>query len=180
MSNKIFVKAAIVLLFVVFLIFAIKLVNRKIMREAIESYSGDGKSQYIATPMPLGTDGCSIEMPHFDLMKSPNVQYNLTGIPTGNAYDIYLAIINPESIEDILKGKLSITLRKGSEEILSLSSVNEKIIHTSSTYDRLYFDKGSFNVKNHDSSWSLFVSYKNRTLKRVTKAYILIKRGGYK
>ena len=153
------------------------------MKQEIETYRGAGKIRYLKAPL-LGVAGCAIEMPRFDLSKKLHAQYNLTSIPAGSNYIVFLIVPEPCPLQEVLQGTFSIQIEKDGEVILeSTSKIGDMKNSSEPKRNRFYFSGEKqlvFDVDNTTSQWTLIVTCSNTILKEPVQAYIEISAGGYK
>jgi len=163
-------------------------VHQESLRD-IKAYRGDGKIKYIPAPGPFGIDGSEIEMPHFDLSKSLDIEYNLSGLPRGGGYIIYLVVPAQAPLEKILLGSLSYTIKVNGKVIKEVSSQIKNLVNNRRLGgDRFYFE--TFNSKSQKwvhllsdkqgTPTSLAVKCDNDFLRQPVEAYIALSRGGFK
>ena len=156
--------------------------NTSDLKQAIEEYTGDGKIRLLEAP-PLGTPGCAIEMPHFDLSKHYTAEYVLTGLPPGMEYTIFLIVEDRDDLETIVQGIISYTIKKNGLILRKISSKISKLRNSRENgKNRFYSDdpKSKIIVIARDDNWSLSVESMNPMLKRTVETYIEISAGGFK
>lgn len=165
-------------------------------KEAINAYSGDGIAHYISAKL-FGKDGVLIDMPEFNMMDGLNTEYDLSGIPAGNPYGIFLIVrLNVEKekqvIDAILEGKWSYTIKKNGEALKTVTGSlremdnsgcyikskaedgNEQTVHINE------FFKYPIHLKIPDTKdkWSLSVTFTDAALQEPINAHIRLRRGG--
>ena len=153
------------------------------MKQAIKTYKGDGKIRLLKAPL-LGRAGCAIEMPHFDLSKKLYAKYDITGIPTGRNYRVFLIMPEPCPLQEVFQGTFSIQIEKDDKVILgSKSKIGDMRNSSEPKRNRFYFSGEKqlvFDVDNTTSHWSIIVNCQNTFLKEPVEAYVEISAGGYK
>jgi hypothetical protein len=156
------------------------------LMKQIESYRGDGAIRFLDSPGPLGRSGVAISMSPFDLSAKFSTNYNITGIPKGDAYLIYLVLNEANSIDQLSTGVLSYNLTKNGNVVSKQSSKIRDLIKTAAGEEILfYFYKKNmgpayFDVDDPTAKWAFSVSYENANNIDSNKAFFLIKTGGSK
>jgi hypothetical protein len=159
--------------------------NNELMKQ-IESYHSDGDIKFIDAPGPLGRPGISISFPPFDLSKEFSKSYNITGIPKGEAYLIYLVISESNSGNKISTAICSYKITRNGNPV---SNITSKIKNMTKTVgDRVaqyyFYDKNSgpeyFNIDEPTAKWTLSVSYDKPNELNSGKAFYMVKTGGSK
>ncbi len=156
------------------------------LHTAIDNYKGDGIIKYLKAPL-LGISGVKIEMPHLDLSKGINKQYNLANIPkTRSAYIVYLVVPNPTPLEKVLHGNYSLKILKDGKLIRTVSSRLKEITNTTGGDDlnKFYFFDFEKPVEimplSSKENWSIITSYNNNLLSDSVDSYIMVRAGGSK
>ncbi len=167
--------------------------------EAINTYSGDGVAHYLDAPL-FGIDGVLIDMPAFNMMDGLNTEYDLTGIPAGRPYGIFLLV--PLDVErdsqvrdTLLKGEWSYTIRKNGAAVRTVSGLlgemdnsgcyervkgkdgKEQMVHIN---EFLKYPKHRLEIPDAKDKWSLSVTFSNTALQEPISAHIRLRRGGGK
>lgn len=152
------------------------------LKQAIEAYKGTGQINYLKGPL-LGTSGVAIKMPSLDLVEPFEVEYQLTGIPKGNRYVVYLVIPEPCPIDKILQGSFELQIYQDNILVNKIIAPTlEKMTNrVGGGENRFYFyEKGQFDVNEVGATWSIKVKSANKKLSASVNAFILISTGGYK
>lgn len=152
------------------------------LKQAIADYKGNGQIIYLKGPL-LGTSGVAIKMPSLDIAEPFEVAYQLTGIPKGNRYVVYLVIPEPCPINQVLQGSFELQIYQNNILVkkITASTLEEMTNRVGGGENRFYFyEKGQFDVNKVRATWSLKVKSSNENLTTSVKAFILISRGGYK
>ena len=157
------------------------------LKNQIEEYKGDGAIKYL--PALLGSSGTSITMPEFSLNANYKKTYNLSGIPQGRGYVIYLVVPNENASNKIKNNSFSYIVRTKDDVLLKKSSIINKLIKTSSgegIIRKLYFfdpddiDSTDFAVTFRGIALSIEIQYSNSVLNEPINGYLLISHGGFK
>ena len=152
----------------------------------IKIYRGDGDIKFLDSPGPLGRPGVAISLPAFDLSMKFTTNYNITGIPKGDAYLIYLVLNEDNLINMISSGVCSYKLTKNGNTVSQKNSEIKDLIRTSMGEEILFYFYNKnvgpmyFNVDDPCARWSLSVLYENTKKIDSGNAFFLIKNGGIK
>jgi len=152
------------------------------LKKAIAEYQGNGKIIYLKGPL-LGTSGVAIKMPSFDISKSFEARYQLTGIPNQNRYIVYLVVPEPCPINQVLKGSFELDIYKNNILMnkIAVSDLKGMTNSVGGRENRFYFyGKGQFDVNKNGEDWSLKVKSTNESLFGPVNAFLLISAGGFK
>jgi hypothetical protein len=156
------------------------------LKAAINSYSGDGQIKYLEAPGLLGTSGCSIKMPSFDLSEGINTKYSLSGIPANENYVVYLVVKDPVHIEQVQQVFFSYQIKEGENIIAEVSAPLKKFVDgQGGGLHRFYFWYSNpqapyVSLGYTKDSAVISVSSKNQKLAGKINAYIEISFGGFK
>lgn len=152
------------------------------LKKQIENYSGDGDIHFFDAPF-LGTPGCVIKMPDFDLSNEFNAEYNLNGIPSKMNYLIFLVVPEPCPIQKVLQGRLNCQIKKNGQIVKEANSKIKDLRNSEEPgINRFYFSGENellIEVNKLDTKWSLSVNI-NADIKTSVQAYIEISSGGFK
>jgi hypothetical protein len=171
----------------------------------LRQYHGDGVARHLKSPGLLGIDGIAIEMPHFDLSKGLVKEYDLSGIPKGGPYHLYLVVPSSSPTDTVFlnsieKRHCSFTIKMNGVEVSTYSASLKAMINSQYGwwenldgtnkqwigFNRFYFDdfgketKMQIEETSTSKKWTLSVSTTNEFLTEPIDAYILIERGGFK
>lgn len=156
------------------------------LMKQIKNYRGDGVIKFLDSPGPLGRSGVEISLPPFDLSTKFSTNYNITGIPKGDAYLIYLVLNKANISNELSTGVCSYKLTKNGKDVSKQSSDIKNLTRTAAGGEILFYfynknmGPAYFNVDDPSAKWSLSVSYENTKKIDTGKAFFLIKTGGTK
>ncbi len=157
-------------------------------QKAIESYSGDGKIEYVESANLLHLDGIRIQFYKFDLSKDYNAKYRLQNLPPGDPYAIYFVVPDPAAISNIKNSHLHITLllntRKIAEKYTSIGTMTNNI---RGTLNRFYWYEDPLEINtieqdavNPKDLYTIEFKYQNISVKEKVSGYLVLERGGVK
>lgn len=150
-------------------------------------YKGDGRIEYLPAP-PLGISGWGVEFPHFDLSKGIEKTYDLTGLPAGTTYIVYL-VVPTDLPTETTEGTFSFRLMQGGKTLKELSPKKiSQMINTSSGpqdnnfyyFDQKTIDTYGFGVTKGAAPLKLTITCYNPKLQHPLEAYVKIQGGGFK
>ena len=150
----------------------------------LRNYKGDGTISKLSGLL-LGVSGYAVVMPGLDLSKSIDREYSLKGLPRARApYNIYLVVSDSDMGDDILAGSMKMTLSVDGKVYTFSGSIKQMINNAVGAENRFYFyDIFASELLKPNSSMTdikIAINYKNDSLSRPVKTYILVKSGGYK
>ena len=113
--------------------------------EAINAYSGAGVAHYLDAPF-FGIDGVLVDMPEFNMMDGLNAEYDLSGIPAGRPYGIFLIVQldveRDRQVKDtLLEGEWSYTIKKNGTALRTVSAPLREM-DNSGCYERIKGEDG--------------------------------------
>lgn len=159
------------------------------LKTSIQSYKGDGQIRYLEAPGVLGVSGCEIRLPYIDLSRNQTTKYNLSGIPTGKDYVVYLVLPDSNRLNELLDGEFSYQIK--SNDIIQKDNKSHisKMVKTGKdgiSNNMFYYwnpDKitdTSFDIDNNYDNYSITINYHGKPATNQILGYVLISRGGSK
>ena len=158
------------------------------LKRAIEDYRGDGEIRYLKAPGPLGLSGCEIQFPDLDLSREIHATYDITGIPRGENYVVYLVVPGPYPPQEaVLQGRYRMQVIREGKIVRDYEAQLKEMTCAGlgNGENRFYFKlndltEQGFDVDDSNAQWSIFVSYSNPELATPVRAYVVVTRGGEK